>query len=175
MMVEGVPSMVQCLEFVGELMQQPPQQCQVFAVILTAHIVCSHSSLPQSLNAAQQVSHMSCLYCFTVLALYTSLSCVFLSMQVVSHVSNVRSTVAGCARYLQEVLNPLALCAVAFPQLIPPVVTILQSCAQAGGPLIKTGPARDPDLQAAAIAAIKQLIHRKLLHGRPPPLSTAFS
>lgn len=51
--------MVQCLEFVGELMQQPSQQCQVFAVILTAHIVCSHSSLPQSLSAAQQVSIMS--------------------------------------------------------------------------------------------------------------------
>ncbi|KAG0609634.1 hypothetical protein M758_7G002500 [Ceratodon purpureus] len=143
MMVEGVPSMVQCLEFVGELMQQPSQQCQVFAVILTAHIVCSHSSLPQSLSAAQQV---------------------------VAHVSHVRSKVAGCARYLQEVLNPLALCAGAFPQLIPPVVTILQSCAQAGGPLIKSGPARDPDLQASAIAAFKQLIHRKLLHGRPPPL-----
>jgi integrator complex subunit 2 len=68
MMVEGVPSMVQCLEFVGELMQQPPQQSQVFAVILTAHIVCSHSSLPQSLNAAQQVR---CLKSFTVLAVYT--------------------------------------------------------------------------------------------------------
>lgn len=51
--------MVQCLEFVGELLQQPSQQCQVFAVILTAHIVCAHSSLPQSLNAAQQVSIMS--------------------------------------------------------------------------------------------------------------------
>jgi hypothetical protein len=58
MMVAGVPSMVQCLEFVGELMQQPSQQCQVFAVILTAHIVCKHSSLPQSLGAAQQVSIM---------------------------------------------------------------------------------------------------------------------
>jgi len=96
-------------------------------------------------------------------------------MQVVAHVSHVRSKVAGCAPFLQVVLNPLALCAGAFPQLIPPVVTILQSCAQAGGPLIKSGPARDPDLQASAIAAFKQLIHRKLLHGRPPPLSTASS
>lgn len=148
MMVAGVPSMVQCLEFVGELMQQPSQQCQVFAVILTAHIVCKHSSLPQSLGAAQQA---------------------------VTHVSQVRNKVAGCARFLQDVLTPLALCAEAFPQLIPPVVTIIQDCAQAGGPLIKSGPARDPDLQQAAIAAFKQLIHRKLLHGRPPPLSTAFS
>lgn len=148
MMVEGLPSMVQCLEFVGELMQQSSQQCQVFAVILTAHIVCLHSSLPQSLSAAQQA---------------------------VAHVSHVLNKVAGCARYLQEVLTPLALCAVAFPQLIPQVVTILQNCAQAGGPLIKSGPARDPDLQASAIAAFKQLIRRKLLHGRLPPLSTSCS
>jgi hypothetical protein len=96
-------------------------------------------------------------------------------MQAVTHVSQVRNKVAGCARFLQDVLTPLALCAEAFPQLIPPVVTIIQDCAQAGGPLIKSGPARDPDLQQAAIAAFKQLTHRKLLHGRPPPLSTAFS
>lgn len=96
-------------------------------------------------------------------------------VQAVAHVSHVLNKVAGCARYLQEVLTPLALCAVAFPQLIPQVVTILQNCAQAGGPLIKSGPARDPDLQASAIAAFKQLIRRKLLHGRLPPLSTSCS
>lgn len=55
MMVEGVPTMVQCLEFIGELLQQPLQERQVFAVVLTAHIACLHPLLPQSLSVAQQV------------------------------------------------------------------------------------------------------------------------
>lgn len=92
--------------------------------------------------------------------------------QVVAHVSQVRSKVAGSASFLQEVLSPLALCAVAFPHLAPQVVAIIQSCAQAGGPLTLSGPARDPALQASATAAFKLLIHLKLLHGQPPPLSS---
>lgn len=47
--------MVQCLDFVGELIQHPLQQCQVFAVILTSQIACANPLLPQSLSSAQQV------------------------------------------------------------------------------------------------------------------------
>lgn len=90
-------------------------------------------------------------------------------MQVVSHVTQMRSKVAGSAEFLQEVLIALAQIAAAFPGLAPQVVFILQSCAQAGGPLTRSGPARDPALQGKAVAAFKQLIDLKLLHGRLPP------
>lgn len=57
-MVEGVPAMVQCLEFIGELIQQSQQQRQVFAAVLTAHLTSLHPNLPQSLRAAQQVCNI---------------------------------------------------------------------------------------------------------------------
>ncbi|BBN08115.1 integrator complex subunit 2 [Marchantia polymorpha subsp. ruderalis] len=141
-MVEGVPAMVQCLEFIGELIQQSQQQRQVFAAVLTAHLTSLHPNLPQSLRAAQQV---------------------------VAHVAQVRSKVAGCARFLQEVLSSVAQIAVTFPSLAPQVVLLLQSCAQAGGPLRRFGPPRDAGLHEAAVSAFKHLIQSRLLHGRPPP------
>lgn len=55
MMVEGVPVMVQCLDFIVELLQQPLQHQQVFAVALTAELTSFYPDLPQSLTAAQQV------------------------------------------------------------------------------------------------------------------------
>ncbi|CAM6090427.1 unnamed protein product [Calypogeia fissa] len=141
MMVEGVPDMVQCLEFIGELLQQSLQHQQVFAVALTAQLINFYPDLPQSLTAAQQV---------------------------VGQVTQVRTKVAGCASYLQEVLGPVAQCASTFPSLATQVVALLQSCAQAGGPLTRSAPPRDAALHSAAVAAFKYLIQSKLLHGRPP-------
>ncbi|KAL3688309.1 hypothetical protein R1sor_014618 [Riccia sorocarpa] len=76
--LEGVPAMVQCLDFVGELIQQCQQHRQVFAVILTGHVTSVYPNLPQSLTVAQQV---------------------------VQHVTQVRSKIASCAGFLQEVLG----------------------------------------------------------------------
>jgi hypothetical protein len=89
-------------------------------------------------------------------------------MQAVAHVSQMLKKVVGSAGFLQEVLSPLAQCAAAFPVLAPHVVAIIQSCAQTGGPLARSGPARDPSLLAASIMAFRQLIDRKLLTGRAP-------
>lgn len=142
MMVEGVPDMVQCLDFIRELLQQSQQHQQVFVVALTAQLTSFYPDLPESLTAAQQV---------------------------VGQVTQMRTKVAGCASYLQEVLVPVAHCASTFPSLATQVVALLQSCAQAGGPLTRSGPPRDAALHSAALAAFKYLVQAKLLHGRPPP------
>ncbi|KAL2630415.1 hypothetical protein R1flu_015101 [Riccia fluitans] len=141
-MLEGVPAMVQCLDFVGELIQQCQQDRQIFAVVLTAHLTSLYPNLPQSLTAAQQV---------------------------VQHVTQVRSKIASCAGFLQEVLGSVAQIATTFPSLAPQVVALLQSCVEAGGPLTRSGPPRDGKLHEAAVSAFRFLIQSKLLHGQPPP------
>eukprot|EP01018_Ginkgo_biloba_P002421 Gb_16868 [translate_table: standard] len=55
MMMEGVPAMVQCFDFLQELLHKSQQTQQVFAVILAANLVRRYSNHPQSLAVAQQV------------------------------------------------------------------------------------------------------------------------
>ncbi|KAJ7540186.1 hypothetical protein O6H91_10G004600 [Diphasiastrum complanatum] len=135
MMVEGVPVMVQCLEFVKELLQQSQQRRQVFAIVLIANIIKKHPALPQSNLMAEKV---------------------------VAHVTYIRSNVAGAVEFLQQVLDAMAQIAIVYPTLTTEVVKLLQSCEQAGGPLTRHGAARDTRLHSAAVNAFRRIVQNKL-------------
>ncbi|XP_024536342.1 integrator complex subunit 2 [Selaginella moellendorffii] len=126
-MLEHVPAMVHCLDFLDELLQQQQQHKQVFAILLASHVTRCYPEANLSFQVAERV---------------------------VSHVTYILSKVAGSSEFLAQILQPVAEIATTFPVLAPKVVAILQSCSRAGASLKAGGPPRDAKLEAAAVGAL---------------------
>lgn len=139
MMMDGVLAMVQCFEFIKELLQKAQESQIAFVVPLIANLVRKFPNHPQSFDIAQQA---------------------------VVHLKYLRNNAACTAVVLRETLEPAAWCAVTFPSLAFEVTAFLQSCLQPSGPLEQSGTAVDHSLHDAAVAAFRLFIRQKVLPGR---------